>query len=89
MHSQETCVDVAVGMGSQSVFLAVVLTSLMSSFLVDKVGPIGMFGFFLMCSVFGAIYLKIVLKDTHKGANGELLTAQQKKEIYWPAEFKT
>jgi hypothetical protein len=89
MHAQETCVDVAVGVANQSVFLAVVLTSILSSFLVDKVGSLGMFIFFFVCSILGAIYLKMFVKDTLKGKYGLLLNEKQKKEIYWPEEYKS
>lgn len=73
MHAQETCVDVAVGVANQGVFVASVLTSLLGSYMVDTIGAIGMFVFFLSSSVIGAVYIKFIVKDTLKGPTGEIL----------------
>jgi MFS family permease len=89
MHCQETCVDVAIGMANQGVFLAAVVTSILTSYLVEKIGVIGMFSFFLSCSLIGAIYIKLLVKDTLKSPEGQLLNDKQKKELYWPEEFKS
>ena len=69
--------------------MGAVVTSILSSFMVDKLGAVGMFAFFTACSVIGFVYIKILVKDTLKGENGEMLSEKQKKEVYWPKEYKS
>lgn len=73
MHAQETCVDVAIGAANQCLFAFVVVTSFLASYIIDKIGSIGMFAFFLTFNIFAVGYIKLLVKDTLKDKDGKLL----------------
>ena len=55
------------------IFVGVVITSFMASYLVDQIGSSGMFSVFLACNAVAVLYIKLVVRDTQKDASGKLL----------------
>ena len=93
MHVTETCVESVVGVASQFLFINVIIVSLLTPPLIDKIGTSGVFIFYGSFAISALIYMICFLKDTtytnDEGGKRRYLTDREKKELYMPEEFKT
>lgn len=100
IHIFETNVDSITGVSNQVLFVMVFTTSLITPTLIDSLTVSGTFLFFGSCSLVGLIYIILFVKDTSRIVKSEAddnkssstivkLTEREKKELYWPAEFKS
>lgn len=67
LHSQETCVDVAIGFSNQNLYLAMLSSMTISSYIIDNYGNTLCFLFFAIVSLSGLIYSYFFVKDTTFG----------------------
>jgi len=99
IHVTETCVETVVGFANQILFIFVILTSLITPFLIDYTGTRGVFIFYGSLSIIGLIHISIYVKDSSYtvdtdvepgciGPKKRFLSNREKKELYMPAEFK-
>lgn len=96
IHIFETNVDSITGFGSQWVFFLGFLTSLVSPTLIDKLTVSGFFIVYGVISLVCLLYMICFVKQTSRietDENGKKkiveMTEKEKKELYWPAEFKS
>ena len=57
IHASETCVDVAIGFGSQNLYTAMITSMLISSQIIDTIGIAYCFLMFAAVSFAGLIYI--------------------------------
>lgn len=95
IHIFETNVDSITGISNQVLFIMVFTTSLITPTLVSSLTVSGTFVFFGSCSLVGLVYIALFVRDTSRiETDGEgqqstiKLTEKEKKELYWPEEFK-
>ena len=86
MHVVETTVEAANGLANLNLWLFVMLTSLFTPLLFDKLGTDGTFFMYAICSLIGTLYLSLVTRDTSKvdEETGErvMLSEKEKKTLY-------
>ena len=64
MHSQETCTDAANGFASQNLYVAMIISMVVSNLIIDTYGNSYLFIFFGSISLLGLIYSYLFIKDT-------------------------
>lgn len=96
LHLFETNVDSIVGLGNFMLFIGVAIVSLIFPMQLDKFTEIGTFTFYGIGSLIGILYIIFFVKPTNKmgvDQNGfpeiQSLSEKEKKELYWPDEFKS
>ena len=103
-HVQETCSDRGVGFGTLMFFIWVVITQVITPFMIDNVGTSFTFGFYGVWTFFGSFYLHCFLQDTtyktveveeDDGKGGKhmvkkrmAVSEKEKKQLYMSDEYK-
>lgn len=96
IHIFETNVDSIIGFANQMLFFMVFLTSLMTPSLIKHLSVYGTFTLYGVISLAGLIYMLCFVKQTSyfqeaaDGGKKQIIkkTEKDKKELYWPDEFK-
>jgi len=83
IYQPEVLNDNQLGVTAGSFYIFGIVVSLVQEYMVDSLGVDGTFFLFAFTSFLGIFYLAIFLKES-KG-----LTDREKKELYYPDEFKT
>ena len=95
IHIFETNVDSITGVANQVLFFMVFTTSLITPTLIANLTVSGTFAFFGALSSLSLLYFTFFIKHTsyyEKNKDGNMeevkLTEKQKKELYWPEEYR-
>jgi MFS transporter, SP family, arabinose:H+ symporter len=67
IHASETCVDAAIGFGSQNLYIAMLVSMVISSKIIDSFGNAYVFLLFGVISFLGYLYMYFCVRDTTFG----------------------
>jgi len=88
VHAQETALDSALGLGNFTLCSCLVVSSILTPYLIESTGVRGTFIFYGCVCLVNLTYIIIFLKDTTYKKDGSKLTEREKKELYMPEELK-
>ena len=78
IYSAEVCHDANFGIAVLAQFVFLFVISMITEFMVKYLDTYGTFFFFSGCSLAGAVFIKLAVKETHG------LTDKEKKNLYRP-----
>lgn len=93
VHAAETTVNAINGLALQSLFMWILVLSILSPIMINETGIGGTFGFYAATTFLGFIYQIIFVKESSYRWDEKLeqfvkLTEKDKKLLYAPAEFR-
>lgn len=97
IHIFETNVDSIIGFSNQILFYVLFISSIITPSLIEHLSVYGTFSFFGAISLAGLFYMicfvrhTSYIKESAENKRKEIVkcTDKEKKELYWPEEFKT